>query len=61
MDMEWAKDGLTGDLFIVQARPETVQAHKTTDVLERYHPQQRGSVLVRGQRWGRKSAMALCA
>ena len=26
MDMEWAKDGLTGELFIVQARPETVQA-----------------------------------
>ena len=26
MDMEWAKDGLTGELFIVQARPETVQS-----------------------------------
>ena len=54
MDMEWAKDGLTGDLFIVQTRPETVQAHKTTDVLERYHLQQRGSVLVRGQSVGEK-------
>jgi pyruvate, water dikinase len=54
MDMEWAKDGLTGELFIVQARPETVQAHKAPDVLERYHLQQRGSVLVRGQSIGEK-------
>ena len=37
MDMEWAKDGLSGELFIVQARPETVQARKAQDVLERYH------------------------
>ena len=37
MGMEWAKDGLTDELFIVQARPETVQARKTQDVLERYH------------------------
>jgi pyruvate,water dikinase len=54
MDMEWAKDGLTGELCIVQARPETVQAHKAVDVLERYHLQQRGSVLVRGQSIGEK-------
>jgi pyruvate,water dikinase len=54
MDMEWAKDGLTGELFIVQARPETVQARKTPDILERYHLQQGGSVLVRGQSVGEK-------
>jgi len=54
MDMEWAKDGLTGELFIVQARPETVQAGKALDVLERYHLQQRGSVLIRGQSVGEK-------
>jgi len=54
MDMEWAKDGLTGELFIVQARPETVQARKAPDILERYHVQQRGSVLVRGQSVGEK-------
>ncbi len=36
MDMEWAKDGRTGELFIVQARPETVQARRPTDVLERW-------------------------
>jgi pyruvate,water dikinase len=54
MDMEWAKDGLTGELFIVQARPETVHACKAPDILERYHVQQRGSVLVRGQSIGEK-------
>ena len=37
------------ELFIVQACPETVQARKAPDVLERYHLQQRSSVLVRGQ------------
>jgi pyruvate,water dikinase len=54
MDMEWAKDGLSGELFIVQARPETVQARKAPDVLERYHLQERGSVLVRGLSIGEK-------
>jgi pyruvate,water dikinase len=34
MDLEWAKDGVTGELFIVQARPETVQSRKNLDVLE---------------------------
>jgi pyruvate,water dikinase len=38
MDMEWAKDGRTGDLFVVQARPETVQAFKRRDLLETYRP-----------------------
>ena len=36
MDMEWAKDGRTGELFIVQARPETVHARRAPDVLERW-------------------------
>ena len=53
MDMEWAK-ATTGELFIVQACPETVQARKAPDVLERYHLQQRSSVLVRGQASGEK-------
>ncbi|MGF1459008.1 MAG: phosphoenolpyruvate synthase [Leptolyngbyaceae cyanobacterium] len=39
MDMEWAKDGLTGELFIVQARPETVQSQKSASVLRSYHLQ----------------------
>ena len=37
MDIEWAKDGQTGELFILQARPETVQSRKDTDVIEIYH------------------------
>ncbi|MCU0550582.1 MAG: phosphoenolpyruvate synthase [Leptolyngbya sp. Prado105] len=36
MDIEWAKDGITGELFIVQARPETVQSQKTHQILRSY-------------------------
>ncbi|XHR82994.1 MAG: phosphoenolpyruvate synthase [Gloeotrichia echinulata GP01] len=36
MDIEWAKDGITNELFIVQARPETVQSQKTQNVLRSY-------------------------
>jgi pyruvate, water dikinase len=36
MDIEWGKDGRTGDLFILQARPETVQSQKDVNVLENY-------------------------
>ena len=42
MDIEWAKDGHTGDLFIVQARPETVQSRKVADTMEVYQLKQRG-------------------
>ncbi|MEZ4503925.1 MAG: phosphoenolpyruvate synthase [Dehalococcoidia bacterium] len=56
MDIEWAKDGETGKLFIVQARPETVQARRTRGVLETYHLRERGPVLVRGQSVGTKIA-----
>jgi pyruvate, water dikinase len=37
MDIEWAKDGITGELFIVQARPETVQSQKRQTILRTYH------------------------
>lgn len=37
MDIEWAKDGITGELFIVQARPETVHSQKSRSVLRTYH------------------------
>jgi pyruvate, water dikinase len=37
MDIEWAKDGKTGELFIVQARPETVQSQKSVAILRSYH------------------------
>ena len=56
MDIEWAKDGITGDLFIVQARPETVQSQKAMDVLETYHLDKKGRVLARGKSVGEKIA-----
>jgi len=56
MDIEWAKDGLTGELFIVQARPETVQALKDRDVLEIYRLDEKGEVLVSGKSVGEKIA-----
>ncbi|MEI6828333.1 MAG: phosphoenolpyruvate synthase [Synechococcaceae cyanobacterium ELA445] len=37
MDIEWAKDGLTGELFILQARPETVESRRSAQVLRRWH------------------------
>jgi pyruvate,water dikinase len=56
MDIEWAKDGLTGGLFIVQARPETVQSQKPHDLLETYRLKQHGTVLVTGRSVGEKIA-----
>jgi len=56
MDLEWAKDGHTGELFIVQARPETVQSRKNPDILESYHLGQRGKVLITGRSVGEKIA-----
>ncbi|MCG8367220.1 MAG: phosphoenolpyruvate synthase, partial [Pseudanabaenales cyanobacterium] len=52
MDMEWAKDGFTGDLFIVQARPETVQSQKADNVLKHYQLQGSSDVLVTGRAVG---------
>lgn len=54
MDIEWAKDGRTGELFIVQARPETVQSIKKPDVLERYELGSAGKIIVRGRSVGEK-------
>jgi len=56
MDIEWAKDGISGDLFIVQARPETVQSQKTLDVLETYHLDEKGRLLATGKSVGEKIA-----
>lgn len=54
MDMEWAKDGITGQLWIVQARPETVQSQKEVNVQENYSLTETGRVLVRGRSVGEK-------
>jgi pyruvate, water dikinase len=54
MDIEWAKDGLTNELFIVQARPETVHARARGHVLEQYQLKERGRVLASGRSIGSK-------
>ncbi len=54
MDMEWAKDGISGKLFIVQARPETVQSQKNVNLLEEYILKGKGQVLATGLSVGRK-------
>lgn len=48
MDMEWARDGDTGELFIVQARPETVQSRKKAGALRSYSLSGAGEVLIKG-------------
>jgi pyruvate,water dikinase len=48
MDMEWAKDGTTGDLYIVQARPETIQARREASSLKTYTVKRKGERLVSG-------------
>lgn len=55
MDIEWAKDGETGELFILQARPETVKS-KSHQVVERYIMRERGEVLVEGRSVGQRIA-----
>lgn len=52
MDIEWAKDGITGELFIVQARPETVQSQKSKTVLRTYQLQEKSQVLLTGRSVG---------
>jgi pyruvate,water dikinase len=54
MDIEWAKDGLDGQLYIVQARPETVRSNEETNVIETFQLQQRGTVICEGRAIGHK-------
>jgi len=56
MDIEWAKDGQSGQLFIVQARPETVQANLDSSYSQTFRLQTRSSVLARGKSVGQKIA-----
>jgi pyruvate,water dikinase len=55
MDVEWAKDGLDGKIYIVQARPETVRS-RDSRVIERYRIRGRGEVLAEGRAVGQKIA-----
>ena len=56
MDIEWAKDGLDGHIYIVQARPETVKSRQNGKVLERFRLERRGEVLIEGRAVGQKIA-----
>jgi len=52
MDIEWAKDGATGGLFVVQARPETVQSQRSKNVLRSYHLKEKGEIIATGRSVG---------
>jgi pyruvate,water dikinase len=52
MDIEWAKDGKTGELFIVQARPETVQSQKSGNILRNYKLNGSSDLLITGRAVG---------
>ena len=52
MDMEWTKDGLDGQLYMVQARPETVESQKKGNVLRIYHLKERTEILAQGRAVG---------
>ncbi|QKZ07633.1 phosphoenolpyruvate synthase [Pseudomonas eucalypticola] len=54
MDIEWAKDGDDGKLYIVQARPETVKSRSQANVMERYLLKEKGTVLVEGRAIGQR-------
>ncbi len=59
MDIEWAKDGRTGELFIVQARPETVHSQKNPNIIHEYKLLQKGKALAEGKSIGNKIAQGV--
>ncbi len=61
MDMEWAIDGITGDMYIVQARPETVQANKNINKIETYSILEKKEPIVTGISIGQKIAIGKAA
>jgi len=54
MDIEWGKDGQDGELYILQARPETVKSRQSAGSIQRYRMGERGSVLIEGRAIGQK-------
>src|SRR5215216_7773271 len=54
MDIEWGKDGIDGKLYILQARPETVESRRSASSVQRYRMGEKGSVLVEGRAIGQK-------
>ncbi|MFC0775093.1 phosphoenolpyruvate synthase [Terrimonas alba] len=59
MDIEWAKDGISNELFIIQARPETVHSQKNPLVIKEYQLLDKGVVLTEGQAIGSKIAIGV--
>jgi pyruvate,water dikinase len=54
MDIEWGKDGQDGELYILQARPETVKSRQSAGSIQRYRMGERGSVLIEGRAIGQR-------
>ena len=54
MDIEWGKDGITGRIYILQARPETVKSRARATTMERFQLEKRGTVLAEGRAIGQK-------
>ena len=54
MDIEWARDGVDGKLYILQARPETVKSRASSSTLQRFTLNERGPVVVEGRAIGQK-------
>jgi pyruvate,water dikinase len=54
MDIEWGKDGIDGTLYILQARPETVESRRSASSVQRYRMSESGSILVEGRAIGQK-------
>lgn len=54
MDIEWAKDGKNGKLYILQARPETVKSRSSKQILERYTLEKKGDLLTEGRSIGQR-------
>ena len=54
MDIEWAQDGNDGQIYIVQARPETVESRSSHSIIERYQLKQTGTVLLEGRAIGQR-------
>jgi len=59
MDIEWAKDGITNELFIIQARPETVHSRQNPLLVTEYHLSSKGKVLTEGNAVGEKIASGI--
>ena len=59
MDIEWAKDGLTNEIFIIQARPETVHSQKNPFIIKEYKILEKGGVVTSGNAIGSKIASGI--